>query len=478
MAHEQIFVRHRLPGAPGRWLIPLVIVTSLVVTGYYFFAQLATRSTTPAEAGLAAMAGALLYVIASQRRGIRMLHRGVLRAQEGELQPVRLGQLADSLMRQIANDYNLLMRNLGSMFHEIEECQSRTISDRNRYDAILHSLPCALVCIDSDGRITHSNRQAEQHFAARSAELTGQNLFGLLDLDEAAVAMLRDALLYERAVVNKEIALHLGGAVRQFTLNLAPFESPNRHEIGAAIVLQDITDYKCLQESVFTTEKLAAIGQLAAGVAHELNTPLGSIIGYARLMEEQDRTPVEREDYLHIISNEAERCSRIVENLLSYARRDLCPPETCRLNEMITEVVETIASCQGRRFEVKISTNLAPDAPMVQGENGQIEIVLVNLLMNAIQAPRERGRSAQVLVRTRGTSTGAVVMEVEDNGVGVPSELQARIFDPFFTTKEVGEGTGLGLAISQMIVARLGGSLRYDAAFKNGARFVVKLLRA
>ena len=477
MGYDQIFVRHRSPGVPGRLLARVAMGACLVAAAYYLRAYFPPTPAALAVVVPTSIALALLYLNASQRRALRTLHRGMLRAQEGELQPVRLGHVVGSLMREIAADYNLLMTNLGSLFQEIEACQSRTISDRNRNDAILHSLPCTLVCIDSDGRITHSNRQAEQ-FAAPRGQLIGENLFGILDLDDEGVALVRDALLYERPVVNKEVALHVGGASRQFTLNLAPFRSLNRSGFGAAVVLQDITDYKRLQESAFTIEKLTAIGQLAAGVAHELNTPLGNIMGYARLMEEKGHSRGELEDYSRVISSEAQRCSRIVENLLSYARWDLCPVETCGINQLITEVVETVASCQGRRYEVAISVELAGESPVVQGESGQIEIVVVNLLMNAIQASRESGRPAQVIVRTRVGSPAWVTMEVEDNGVGVRPELQARIFDPFFTTKEVGEGTGLGLAISQMIVARLGGHLKYDASYKSGSRFVVQMLRA
>jgi len=454
-----------------------VIPLSILATLYYLHPTFTTRPS-----GIIAVLGGaviiLLYRYVAQRRMVQALHRGVLRAQEGELQLVTFGRITDPALQRFAADYNLLVGNLRSMFREIEGCQNRTIAERNRNEAILHSLPGALICVGSDGRITHSNHQAELLFAAPRAVLVGQNLFSILDLDEEGIELLRDALLYERQVVNKEIVLHLAKTTRYFTLNMASFKSPDPSEIGAAVVVQDITDYKRLQESVYNTEKLAAIGQLAAGVAHELNTPLGNIIGYARLIQEAYQDRGELDDYTRIISTEAKRCSRIVENLLSYARHDRCRLEICDLNKLIRDVVETISNCQGRRYDVAISMELAGEEAQVEGEEGQIEIVLVNLLMNAIQATKDSGNQACVTIRTRGGSLGPVVMEVEDNGCGVRDELQNRIFDPFFTTKDVGEGTGLGLAISQMMVAKMGGSLKYDASYKKGARFVMKLPRA
>ena len=476
MDFDQLFPHRKDRGTLGRRTVLFAILPAGLIAAYYLHPQLIQLSGTTAIAGLIAIAAGLIYLNASQHRALRALHDGVLRAQEGELQPVHIGRIPDFITQRVAADYNLLMNNLGSMFREIEECQNRTISERNRNDAILNSLPGALLCVDSDGRVTHSNRMAEQIFSASCAELTGRNLFGILNLDEHGVVLLRDALLYERQVVNKEVGLHFGSAFRVFTLNLAPFLTPGH--AGAAVVLQDITDYKRLQESAYTTEKLSAIGQLAAGVAHELNTPLGNIVGYASLLVGDGHAPEEISNYSRIISAEAKRCSRIVDNLLSYARRDQCRPGMCIVNALIADVVSTIDNCQGRRYDVKIATELAAENPQVRGENGQIEIVLVNLLMNAIQATKDSPRPARVSVRTRVDSPGSVIMEVEDNGIGVPTELRARIFDPFFTTKEVGEGTGLGLAISQMIVARLNGSIRHDASFTCGARFEVKLLRA
>lgn len=422
---------------------------------------------------LVAALTALFYLHLAYRKGLRAMHQGILRAQEGRLGPVSVPHLPDRFLRRLVADHNLVMSNLGSTFAEMEECQNQVIGERNRNEAILRSLPGTLVCVDGDLRITLSNREAEELFGLSHDVLRGHNLFDLFALDEASREILRDAFLYERPIVNKEILLHVRGEARYFALNLSFFRSDNLNETGAVVSILDISEYKHLQEHIYTMEKLAAMGQLAAGVAHELNTPLGNIIGYAQLIDDARTGTDQVERYTQIISQEARRCARIVEDLLNYARRDHCQMEICELNTVVKDVVDTIIFCQGKRYEVDVSFDPGPELP-VKASPGQLDIVLVNLLLNAIQATSGgQNPLVAVSVQTQGAHQAAVV--VEDNGPGVAPELRRRIFDPFFTTKEVGQGTGLGLAISQSIVTKLGGSIQCESAFRGGARFVLTL---
>jgi signal transduction histidine kinase len=152
--------------------------------------------------------------------------------------------------------------------------------------------------------------------------------------------------------------------------------------------------------------------------------------------------------------------------------------ETCNLNAVVENIIETIINCQGERLGVVLSHDLTRKKPIVLASSGQIDIVLVNLIMNAIQAAQVKMKEGRVRVITRAGANGYATVIIEDNGLGVPPELRHRIFDPFFTTKEVGQGTGLGLAISQALVSRLGGSLEYDSSYGEGARFILTLRRA
>jgi PAS domain S-box-containing protein len=474
-------VHHAIPALP-RWLWPLGAIAAAAALGFTLY--------LPPAAGLAALVypalavvlvpvlalalGVALLSVLAHRRALAAMRRAVLRAQEGSLEPIAVSGLARRALGPLTADYNALVKNLGSLFGEMEQCQLWVIGERNRNDAILRSLPGALVTVDTEFRINLSNRQAEELFRGARDELRGQNLFEVLRLDEAGRELLREAFLYEQPVSNQEIVLTVGNAARHFTLNLAFFrQSHDARESSAVLVLQDITDYKRLQDVTHQTEKLVAMGQLAAGVAHELNTPLGSIIGYAQLLTAASPGESRRQQYQQAIYSEAKRCARIVDSLLAYARRDYCQPESCDINAVVRDVVETVRCCQAKRYNVNLDAQLQGNA-LVRGGAGQLDIVLVNLVMNALQAASGHAPQPQVSISTH-VADGCAIVTVVDNGPGVPAEWRNRVFDPFFTTKGVGSGTGLGLAISQAIVARIGGALHCDAAYRGGARFLLTL---
>jgi C4-dicarboxylate-specific signal transduction histidine kinase len=283
-----------------------------------------------------------------------------------------------------------------------------------------------------------------------------------------------------------------GAARRHFTLSVTFFKSsPEAREPCAVIMLQDVTDYRRLQEVTHQTEKFVAMGQLAGGVAHELNTPLGTIVGYAQLLNAGGVGEAKRAQYGQAIYDEAKRCARIVDNLLAYARRAPNTLESCDVNQVIREVVATLCTCpanryevirdgaatrgtcQANRYDVPIELDLQ-DAPRVVGESGQLDIVLANMLTNALQAVSGALPGPRVAIATR-VEAGNVIVTITDNGPGVAAEARHRLFDPFFSTRWAEGGTGLGLAISQSIVASIGGTLRHDPAFDSGARFLLTL---
>jgi signal transduction histidine kinase len=420
----------------------------------------------------------VVYHFLVRRVAMSRLHRSILDAQEGKLETVSMPRGAGDSLHRVAHDFNLLVTSLRTTLKEIDESQSRVIGERNRNNAILQGLPAALLCVDNDHRISLSNKQAELLLEPVHARILGKSLFDVLALDSSGREILRDAFLYETPITNKEILLRIGSEARYFTLNLSFYKSRIPKELGTVVILHDITDFKRLLETTYTTEKLVAMGQLAAGVAHELNTPLGNVIGYARLINEAIPDGEQIHRYVNIVTHEARRCSRIIDDLLRYARGDGCQLETCNINAVIENVIETIINCQGQRLGIELSHDLTRESPIVLASSGQVDIVLVNLIMNAIQAAQVKMKEGRVRVSTRAGAKGNVTVIIEDNGLGVPPELRHRIFDPFFTTKEVGQGTGFGLAISQVLVSRLGGSLEYDSSYADGARFILTLRRA
>ena len=416
----------------------------------------------------------LTYRMIRYRQVLTAMHSNMLDAQEGMLQTVDLGELRDPYLRQFVGDYNLMMSALRRVFSTVEECQNRVLTERNRINAILQSLPGTLLSVDDDLSVNAVNALAEALFGLSEDELVGCSLFDLLTLSETDRDILRDAFLYKRRIANQEIETRVGGALRNLSLNLS-FVTQTGADMGAVITLQDISEYKRLQENVYNQEKLVAMGELAAGVAHELNTPLGSILGYTQLLRDAVGDDHKLHEWTRVISDEARRCSRIIDDLLHYARsRDKCTKEVCEVNGTVRSVIETFISCRMKRYNIDIELDLPPGELLVEGGCGQLEIVLVNLLSNSIQALTDRA-DAVIAVRTYLGEQGRVAITVEDNGPGIPRDLRGRIFDPFFTTKDVGSGTGLGLAICHAMLIRRGASIRYDGDFEGGARFVVEL---
>ncbi|MFA6310504.1 MAG: ATP-binding protein [Sterolibacterium sp.] len=436
--------------------------------------QLPREGAILALAIVGALTGALVVYLLTFPHGMAIIHRGIRRATEGTLKPIETTRRIRFFFGPIVNDYNILIRNIGSLFHEMEQSQLAIIGDRNRNDAILRSLPGALLTVDSDFRVTLSNKQAEHLFDMDNAGLLGKNLFELLSLNEDGRDLLREAFLYELQVTNKEVVLTNGSGARHYTLNVTFFrESQNASESCAAVMLQDVTEYKRLQELIHQSEKFLAIGQLAGGVAHELNTPLGTIVGYAQLLNEGVASEERRLEYGQRIYHEAKRCAHIIENLRAVAQRDVCHPETCSINSVIADVVDTVSNCPSKTHNARIVTSLGCDA-MVQGGAGQLDIVLVNVLMNAVQAATGASRDPRVTIATS-VNADSVQVSIADNGPGIPVAQRNQVFDPFFTTKKDCAGIGLGLAISRSIVTRIGGSLSCDTEFAGGARFILTL---
>src|SRR2546422_2403282 len=247
-----------------------------------------------------------------------------------------------------------------------------------------------------------------------------------------------------------------------------------RGEITHFIAIkEDISQRKRLQEHLAQSEKLAAMGQLLASVAHELNNPLSVLTGHAAILKSApDPKVVERaQKMIHA----AERCARIVRNFLTLARQR--PPERTRvaLNQVVRDALELVAS-PIRVDNIELGLELSERLPRLTADGHQLHQVVINLLTNAQQGLREPPTPRRITVTTgAGANERSVVLQVADNGPGISQEIQAKLFEPFFTTKPPGEGTGLGLAICQGIVNTHHGKLEVASAPGQGATFRMEL---
>ncbi len=225
---------------------------------------------------------------------------------------------------------------------------------------------------------------------------------------------------------------------------------------GGLILLRDQTDERLLQERLLQSEKMASVGQLVSGVAHELNNPLTGVMGFSQLLLARDLDDSVRGP-IQTIYGEAERAAKIVQNLLSFARRRKPSKEMADINGLLQRVLELRSydfTARGISLDMTLDTRMSP----VWADPDQIQQVLFNVIKNAEQAMLDAHGSGKLTVVTRGTETG-VRVSISDDGPGIPAEIARRIFDPFFTTKEAGEGTGLGLTICYSIIDEHGGRI-------------------
>jgi signal transduction histidine kinase len=216
------------------------------------------------------------------------------------------------------------------------------------------------------------------------------------------------------------------------------------------------------------TEKMAAVGTLAAGVAHEVNNPLAGVLASIENMRDNPDDEEMRDRYLKLIADGLKRIERTVANLLNFSRPREIKLERTSINHNLRHVVELVGY-QLRAAGVEVKMDLDSDSAAVEADHFQMEQLFLNLVLNALDSMREGG-TLYLRTRVRG---GKVIAEVRDTGHGIPAEIRDRIFDPFFTTREVGEGTGLGLAVSGSIVAAHGGRIELETAIGRGTTFRV-----
>lgn len=244
---------------------------------------------------------------------------------------------------------------------------------------------------------------------------------------------------------------------------------------------RDISDQLAMQAELelqkniaHQNEKLSALGELLAGVAHELNNPLSIVVGYSLMLQDKIKDPKQKHR-IERIGQAAERCAKIVKMFLAMARQRPTRIDNCCLNDTLCTALD-VAGYGLKSAGAKIEMQLDPKLPLVAADRDQIAQVFTNLIVNAEHALSDLGEKARLdLISSYDRTANEVVIKVKDNGAGVPADVKARIFEPFFTTKDIGVGTGVGLAFSHRIITSHGGTLTLQSAPGNGATFIIRL---
>jgi signal transduction histidine kinase/CheY-like chemotaxis protein len=340
-------------------------------------------------------------------------------------------------------------------------------AEAHRFRAILDSMPQAVVLLDGQLHLQQANSAAVEMFAKLDLPLVGsmEAVIRSLGMSDSVERVRRG----EQSCENREIRYEND---KTFALSVSRLTNDRSDEPDMVLVIGDISEPRRMQIQLAQAEKMSSLGRMISGVTHELNNPLTSIMGYAQLLRAAvpEGKVAERAERLE---SEARRCQKIVKNLLSFARRRDVKHGALSLNEVIESVL-ALMGYQLRVDGVAVETDLCAELPALIGDHHHLQQVLVNLLTNAQQAIRSDAQSGRIVVRTR-YDDGTAVLEVQDDGPGIPEPCRAKIFDPFFTTKPEGQGTGLGLALVYGIVRDHGGTIEALKDFHDGACFRVVL---
>jgi two-component system NtrC family sensor kinase len=347
-----------------------------------------------------------------------------------------------------------------------------------KYRSLVESAEDFIFTVDSEGNFQSMNSFTATFFGGRPEQFVGKGLSSLFQEKVAHEQLKLVNLVYSHGKsVRGEFEVDMGEHKIWISGNFMPLKDEEGSVNAVLCIARDITENKNLERQLINTEKLASLGTLAAGVAHEVNNPLGVILGFCDLLlRNTDRNSQAYED-LKTIERQGLHCKQVVENLLSFARLGEGQSESSDINQCIEDIIKVVKHTL-EMHSIDLVLSLAENLPMVRGDSRQLEQVFLNLINNSIYAMPTGGMLKLRTYLER--PTRRVVIQVEDDGAGIREEHMDHIFEPFFTTKPEGEGTGLGLFVSYGIIVKYGGTIdcvsRNSSSLKpRGTTFTIKL---
>lgn len=360
-------------------------------------------------------------------------------------------------IQDLAESFDFMARTLRNHLLELEAIGANLVEQQTLLRMVLDVTPDFVSLQNRDSVYRLANRAFCEIVGRSEDQIVGRTDFDFFPLSRAAENRQEDlSVLGSGQPLMKENAIVKTSGQRWIHLVKLPVRDANGDIVGLLCSGRDITDVKRFQERLTQAQKMEAVGQLTAGIAHEINTPLGIILGYAQLLQEEVDPGGQVQTDLKTIEKHAQICRKIVSDLLRFSRHTESRMTPVDINKVIEEAL-TVVEHTFALERVRIEPDLGADVPQVVGDEEKLKQAVVNLLNNAFDAIGSNG-----LIRIATSfqvQSGEVLITVADTGTGIPPEHMDKIFDPFFTTKGVGEGTGLGLSVTFGIVKDHGGRI-------------------
>ncbi len=350
------------------------------------------------------------------------------------------------------------LQQLNSQLEEMVEVRTRNLSEsEKKFRNFFENSKDIIYFCDQNGNISNINSSGIE-LLGFEAPLTTVNFHDLFN-DDIELGKYLTALRDNGFVSDLEMECQgRDGQTRHILLTANALYDQDDKIIGFEGIGKDMTRLKTITAQLINHEKMASVGQMAAGVAHEINTPLGIILGYTQLLMDDFEPETEAHSSLEVVERQTKVCRRIVADLLKFSRQAESAKSELDVNTIIQEVLAVTEHTLNIN-QINIARNFHPDLPTIYGDAEKLQQVLINLLNNAQFAMADGG---ELIIRTDKTQTD-VMISVKDNGCGINDENKNKIFDPFFTTKEVGKGTGLGLSVTYGIIQEHGGTISVES---------------
>lgn len=350
------------------------------------------------------------------------------------------------------------LQELNSQLEEMVEERTRNLyKSENKFRNFFENSKDIIYFCDKDGQITNINSSGIELLGINGPAATG-NFYELFSSEQDRQHYI-DALYKDGFVSDLELEFQdKNGTSHTLLLTANAITDQDGSYIGCEGIGKDMTRLKNITEQLINHEKMASVGQMAAGVAHEINTPLGIILGYTQLMMEDYEEESEELSSLQVIERQTKACRRIVADLLKFSRQAESAKAPVNLNDLVQDVL-AVTEHSFNMNQIQVHRNFTENIPRIIADPEKLHQVVIALLNNAQQAMEEGG---DITITTE-PQDAEVRLSIQDNGTGIPEEIKNKIFDPFFTTKDVGKGTGLGLSVTYGIVQDHGGRIEVES---------------
>ncbi len=387
------------------------------------------------------------------------------------------GDLKQKIDIRTGDEIEELGKNFNYMIEQIrlhrEELENRLwqISSLKAYtDNILSSMTNGLITVDSEMRIVTLNKKAEQVFGKKKEECAGSLMVDVLGHSHPLYQIMVETSLQERNVVHSEIEMKKDEASIWLTVSTSVLTDGEEKKIGVLAVFEDITEIKALEEKLRQADRLAALGTLSAGLAHEIKNPLSAIKTFVQLLPRKLENPSFMEKFHTTVPREIDRINQLVEDLLELTRKKRRAFAPIKIDSLIQQVIN-LYSEEMKKREIRFEDHLDRTLPFVEGDSETLYRAFSNLTINAIQAMPEGG-SLTVISRFDSPSS-QVQITFRDTGIGMDEETSKNLFNPFFTTKD--RGVGLGMALTHKIIEDHQGTIEVISEKGKGTTFVLNL---